>query len=196
MPITPLMPTSRQHDAISTYYKRWCVAVQWIIVWVEELDCAEYYQCVFIACRHTHTHAHTIAIARIYLATLSTLRALITPLPPGGSGGLKMWEWKMRYEQNCRGRQCRSGQYRSDNAWKAVKTENSKIHQTRVGVALQSVACLLSGVVQGSGIGPVMFIVFIDQLAKLLEKHHITACLLYTSPSPRDRQKSRMPSSA
>ena len=25
---------------------------------------------------------------------------------------------------------------------------------------------------------------------------HIKACLLYTSPSPRDRQKSRMPSSA
>ena len=25
---------------------------------------------------------------------------------------------------------------------------------------------------------------------------HIDACLLYTSPSPRDRQKSRMPSSA
>ena len=24
----------------------------------------------------------------------------------------------------------------------------------------------------------------------------LTACLLYTSPSPRDRQKSRMPSSA
>ena len=26
--------------------------------------------------------------------------------------------------------------------------------------------------------------------------HQGTACLLYTSPSPRDRQKSRMPSSA
>ena len=26
--------------------------------------------------------------------------------------------------------------------------------------------------------------------------HHLTPCLLYTSPSPRDRQKSRMPSSA
>ena len=25
---------------------------------------------------------------------------------------------------------------------------------------------------------------------------HMTLCLLYTSPSPRDRQKSRMPSSA
>ena len=26
--------------------------------------------------------------------------------------------------------------------------------------------------------------------------HQLLACLLYTSPSPRDRQKSRMPSSA
>jgi len=37
-------------------------------------------------------------------------------------GGLKMREWKMRYEQNCKGRKCRR-----DNVWKAVKTENSKI---------------------------------------------------------------------
>ena len=28
------------------------------------------------------------------------------------------------------------------------------------------------------------------------EEHHRKTCLLYTSPSPRDRQKSRMPSSA
>ena len=28
------------------------------------------------------------------------------------------------------------------------------------------------------------------------ECHHMGTCLLYTSPSPRDRQKSRMPSSA
>ena len=28
------------------------------------------------------------------------------------------------------------------------------------------------------------------------QKSHDEACLLYTSPSPRDRQKSRMPSSA
>ena len=27
-------------------------------------------------------------------------------------------------------------------------------------------------------------------------QHQFSACLLYTSPSPRDRQKSRMPSSA
>ena len=32
------------------------------------------------------------------------------------------------------------------------------------------------------------------ELSKLDEQ--ITTCLLYTSPSPRDRQKSRMPSSA
>ena len=29
-----------------------------------------------------------------------------------------------------------------------------------------------------------------------IENNHINICLLYTSPSPRDRQKSRMPSSA
>src|SRR5665213_4304868 len=29
-----------------------------------------------------------------------------------------------------------------------------------------------------------------------VEKAHLGICLLYTSPSPRDRQKSRMPSSA
>ena len=33
-------------------------------------------------------------------------------------------------------------------------------------------------------------------LAFLLEKQGSNSCLLYTSPSPRDRQKSRMPSSA
>ena len=31
---------------------------------------------------------------------------------------------------------------------------------------------------------------------EIVEAQLITACLLYTSPSPRDRQKSRMPSSA
>ena len=34
---------------------------------------------------------------------------------------------------------------------------------------------------------PVMFVVYVGS---------IWTCLLYTSPSPRDRQKSRMPSSA
>ena len=33
----------------------------------------------------------------------------------------------MRYDQNCRGGKRRSGKHRSDNVWKAVKTENSKI---------------------------------------------------------------------
>ena len=33
-------------------------------------------------------------------------------------------------------------------------------------------------------------------LEELLKKSDIISCLLYTSPSPRDRQKSRMPSSA
>ena len=36
----------------------------------------------------------------------------------------------------------------------------------------------------------------ISTLAEILGKNHYDTCLLYTSPSPRDRQKSRMPSSA
>ena len=35
-----------------------------------------------------------------------------------------------------------------------------------------------------------------DQVLGYLGRLLVTACLLYTSPSPRDRQKSRMPSSA
>ena len=35
-----------------------------------------------------------------------------------------------------------------------------------------------------------------DQQAHRGERERPPACLLYTSPSPRDRQKSRMPSSA
>ena len=35
-----------------------------------------------------------------------------------------------------------------------------------------------------------------DNLYDSLGRRYVKACLLYTSPSPRDRQKSRMPSSA
>ena len=35
-----------------------------------------------------------------------------------------------------------------------------------------------------------------QQLTRIKDKKVPKACLLYTSPSPRDRQKSRMPSSA
>ena len=41
---------------------------------------------------------------------------------------------------------------------------------------------------------PLQFEYFQDNLANI--SYRLTACLLYTSPSPRDRQKSRMPSSA
>src|SRR5674476_381280 len=35
-----------------------------------------------------------------------------------------------------------------------------------------------------------------EDLAKIMTGATVRICLLYTSPSPRDRQKSRMPSSA
>jgi len=42
-------------------------------------------------------------------------------------------------------------------------------HQTKVGSYLSDTEALISGVVQGSGIGPLMFLVYINELATVLE---------------------------
>ena len=56
---------------------------------------------------------------------------------------------------------------------------------------------LLHGVVVVCVGGKLKSITIASQYGKLLCCDiHANACLLYTSPSPRDRQKSRMPSSA
>ena len=46
--------------------------------------------------------------------------------------------------------------------------------QTRVGSTLSDVAHLLSGVVQGSGIGPCMFLIYTNELIVELAKYGIT----------------------
>ena len=43
---------------------------------------------------------------------------------------------------------------------------------------------------------PEFYTMLCDALGTIWILHHNLDCLLYTSPSPRDRQKSRMPSSA
>jgi len=53
----------------------------------------------------------------------------------------------------------------------------SRTQQTKVGMTLSELINLLSGVIQGSSIGPVMLLMYIDGLAKLLEHHGLTAKL-------------------
>ena len=44
-----------------------------------------------------------------------------------------------------------------------------RTYQTKVGQHFFDIAALISGVVQGSGIGPLMFLVYINELAAILD---------------------------
>ena len=46
-------------------------------------------------------------------------------------------------------------------------------HQTKIGPYLSDTTTLISGVIQGSGVGPLMFLVYINELATVLEKYGI-----------------------
>ena len=62
------------------------------------------------------------------------------------------------------------------------------------------------GMHQGSALSPLLFVIVMEDISRefrvalpwelLYADDLVVVCLLYTSPSPRDRQKSRMPSSA
>ena len=50
--------------------------------------------------------------------------------------------------------------------------------------------------IAGIGPGPFCAMVLSDLGAEVIRVDRVSACLLYTSPSPRDPKTSRMPSSA
>ena len=47
------------------------------------------------------------------------------------------------------------------------------MHQTTVENVLSNIVMLYSGVVQGSGIGPLIFLVYINELIDVLERHNV-----------------------
>ena len=52
-----------------------------------------------------------------------------------------------------------------------------RTHQTKIETDLSDLAVLLSSVVQGSGIGPLMFLVYINELIYILEEFNINVKL-------------------
>jgi len=51
---------------------------------------------------------------------------------------------------------------------------SNRTHQTRVGASLSTLADLMSSMVHGSGIGPLLFLVFINDLFNHLKKFGVT----------------------
>ena len=84
-----------------------------------------------------------------------------------------------------------SGVNTSANVTKFIKPAGSQVWAGAFSNPVPSVAIDLT-----NG-GPICVKVHMDHIGNLaLKLEGSTSCLLYTSPSPRDRQKSRMPSSA
>ena len=49
----------------------------------------------------------------------------------------------------------------------------NRTHQTKIGPSLSDVIDLISGVVQGSAVRPLMFLIYINELIGVLEKFNI-----------------------
>ena len=74
--------------------------------------------------------------------------------------------------------------------------EDYKIYEGKMKKSIDSVAADFASVRAGRANASVLDRIMVDYYGSPTPIQQIAACLLYTSPSPRDPKTSRMPSSA
>ena len=80
----------------------------------------------------------------------------------------------------------------ADEALKMAEDNNCNLIDIREARELEKTGSVENSVHISRG----MMEIFLDPNSAFFQQGKLDDCLLYTSPSPRDRQKSRMPSSA
>eukprot|EP00828_Plagiopyla_frontata_P037240 TRINITY_DN4897_c0_g1_i5.p1 TRINITY_DN4897_c0_g1~~TRINITY_DN4897_c0_g1_i5.p1 ORF type:complete len:248 (+),score=41.78 TRINITY_DN4897_c0_g1_i5:538-1281(+) len=82
--------------------------------------------------------------------------------------------------------------------WKKLKLSGDipQGRSTHTAIAYNKKVFIFGGIIREASKEKVLNDTYLIDFGTLNEELQINCCLLYTSPSPRDRQKSRMPSSA
>ena len=90
------------------------------------------------------------------------------------------------------------GEYSTESAWLAASWDTMEDRVVRLNESKLVYKVMFEGRLPLFGGGTIAFATraIVTGSLAFVDDEYVLSCLLYTSPSPRDRQKSRMPSSA